>query len=416
MDFLGQIEKLAYSLAIWVILIPKTIVKIITDPVWVRGYIAKEFEESAAAEKAGKSGDKVRFDDYISPVILLLLCSLVPYLGLQFLPDFGFAFNGGESIQGKASCTANVDCTYKVQAYILGDAAGDFVEWQCRDEPYTDTSAFRGASLKDESYPIASQATCKWTAPGTVQVYAAIKDEFGGVINWTTRDVEVKASSATSAAPAEPEPSTENAIADNTAKAKAQADKAKGIADAVKQNSYLGVIFLLPALAFAVVTHGIRRDDKKEIQLSAESLKEVFYAQCYYFTPISLATYALIYASYFMTPDDVWTLGLLAIVLLIMAFWFYRVEVHAVKHERQFQHRKDARKIVNWTIFGTVTVTLVGLILFTSPETLRSWSYRLVEWGILIAFLYPLVIRRMVKWWRNRKNKKETQPSIPQPS
>ena len=53
MDLLGQIEKLAYSLAIWVILIPKTVIKIFLDPGWVRGYVAKEFAEYAEAEKAG---------------------------------------------------------------------------------------------------------------------------------------------------------------------------------------------------------------------------------------------------------------------------------------------------------------------------------------------------------------------------
>jgi hypothetical protein len=412
MDFLGQIEKLAFSLAMGVVLIPKTIIKIVLNPTWVRGYIAKEFAESAAAEKAGKAGDKVRFDDYISPVILLLLCSLVPYLGLQFLPDFGFAFVEGQDIQGPAACSAGSACTYKIQGNFLGDYASDYaVQWQCRDAAYIDTPSMVGKPLTDDTYLIASEVTCKWTDAGPRQVYAEVLTNSGRMVNWATRDVDVAAASSAAVVPSVTEPAAEDTENVTKAKAQAQADKAKGIADAVKQNSYLGVVFLLPALLFALVAQGIKRNEENEIVLSAESLKEVFYAQCYYFAPISLAAYAWIYGAYFMTPDDFFTIVLLTGAQLVIFVWFYRVEVHAVKRERKLEHRRQARKLVNWTIFGTLAGTLIGFILFTSPETLRMWSYRLVEWGIVFAFVYSVVIRRMMHWWRNRKNKKEALPA-----
>ena len=417
MDFLGQIEKLAFSLAMWVVLIPKTIVKIVLNPTWVRGYIEKEFAESAAAEKTGKSGDKVRFDDYISPVILLLLCSLVPYLGLQFLPDFGFAFIDGREIQGPATCAAGSACTYRVQGNFLGSYADDYtVQWQCRNEAYTDMSPIAGKPLNDDSYLIASEVTCKWTDAGSREVYVAVQTLSGRVVNWASLDVNVEAAASTTSAPAPtapaeaPQDTNENAV---TAKAQSQVDKAKDIADAVKKNTYLGVVFLLPALLFALVAQGIKRNEKNEIVLSAESLKEVFYAQCYYFTPISLAVYAWIYAAYFMTPsaDDFFAIVLLTGVQLVFLAWFYRVEVHAVKRERKLWHRRQAKRIVSWTIFGTLMATLIGFFLFTSPETLRMWSYRLVEWGIVAAFVYSVVIRRIMRWWKNRKNKKQSVPA-----
>src|SRR6266496_43090 len=123
MDILGQIESLAYSLAVWIILIPKTIIKILLDSGWVRGYVDKEFSESK--EK--------RFDDYVSPVILLLLCSLIPYVGYQLLPPFGLLDLNGEYVHGSKTCTVGQSCAYAIE----GNYFSDFytVDWQFTGAP-----------------------------------------------------------------------------------------------------------------------------------------------------------------------------------------------------------------------------------------------------------------------------------------
>ncbi|NJN80597.1 MAG: hypothetical protein HC797_09090, partial [Anaerolineales bacterium] len=72
-------EKLVYKILLWVILIPKTILKVTIDPSFVRGYVRDELN--------GEKGKQ--FDEYISPVLLYLGIILVPAVILYFVPTFG---------------------------------------------------------------------------------------------------------------------------------------------------------------------------------------------------------------------------------------------------------------------------------------------------------------------------------------
>ena len=404
MDFLGQIEKLAYSLAMWVILIPKTIIKIVLDPGWVRDYVAKEFKESAAA-KDDKSADKVRFDDYISPVILLLLCSLVPFVGMQLLPSYGLTYVDGESIHGTKTCTKNNPCTFHVEGNFLGESSGYSVQWQCRDESYTEAQAITGTSIKDSPYTLSNDGTCTWDTPGQKQVYAAVVLADGTLLDENYLDVEVKESADTTATP----PSATNGTDENQIKAanEQRADQAKDLLNGVKNSSYLGIIFLLPALVFSLVVSGLRDENQERKTISAESLKEVFYAQCYYFTPISLVTYLLVYGIYFSSSTVLGTDGLLVLAFLALCIWFYRAEVEAVYKERKLTSKLQAHMLVLGTLLVIGIVSLVALVVSSDPEMLRKWSYGLVRWGILLALLYAVFGRRVVTWWNNRKKDKK---------
>lgn len=70
-DFLEGIERLIVRILLWVVIIPKTLFQIFSEPSWVVTYIEEELVEE---ERNG------RFDDYISPVLLFLICSLVLFV------------------------------------------------------------------------------------------------------------------------------------------------------------------------------------------------------------------------------------------------------------------------------------------------------------------------------------------------
>ncbi len=78
-NVLEDFEKLAYKILMWVILVPKTIVKVVVDPGFVPGYVSAELK----AEK-GK-----QFDEYISPMLLYLGVTLLPAIAIYLLPSFG---------------------------------------------------------------------------------------------------------------------------------------------------------------------------------------------------------------------------------------------------------------------------------------------------------------------------------------
>lgn len=78
-NVLEDFEKLAYKILMWVILVPKTIIKVTLDPGFVPGYVRGEL----TSEK-GK-----QFDEYISPMLLYLGGTLLPAIAIYLLPAFG---------------------------------------------------------------------------------------------------------------------------------------------------------------------------------------------------------------------------------------------------------------------------------------------------------------------------------------
>lgn len=395
MDFLGQLEKLAYSMAVWIILIPKTIFKIIMDPTWVRGYVAKEFEESTKAEKEGKSGDKVRFDDYVSPVILLLLCSLVPYVGYQLLPPFGLSYIGGEQIGASAACVVAKPCTFNIEGNYFDSTYT--VDWKFQDSPdasvdnKSETTAV-DSSLNDDqlTYKITSQKDVTWTTPGTKEVSIELKDSTGTVIGSATRTVQVAEASANAQA------SDTTQASSSTAEQRAK----KAFTSELQKNGLLGIFFLVPALTFALAARGLKGQ-----QISAEALKEAFYAQCYYFTPISLFFYIVLYGTYFLTDDLLGSYFYFFLTLTGVTIWFVVAEIHAVAQERSFKSNWPAFWIVMGTSVFLLVVGTIVLILIFYPEGLRWLSYQLLNYGIIGFLIYSFLWRRIKPWWANRKKK-----------
>lgn len=67
---LKSLEGAVFEMALWVLLLPKTLLQVLRRPVWVLDY--------TTAELAKPEAD--RFDDYLSPVSFWLLVAVGPYL------------------------------------------------------------------------------------------------------------------------------------------------------------------------------------------------------------------------------------------------------------------------------------------------------------------------------------------------
>src|SRR5215211_3155829 len=76
---LDQLERLAYKILLWSILLPKTIVKVLFSPEWVSEYVKEQL----------KLDPKVAFDKYVSPVVLFLAVTLIPAILINFTPTVG---------------------------------------------------------------------------------------------------------------------------------------------------------------------------------------------------------------------------------------------------------------------------------------------------------------------------------------
>ncbi|HKY52846.1 MAG TPA: hypothetical protein VJM08_01015, partial [Anaerolineales bacterium] len=80
-DFLDEIERLAYKILLWVLLVPKSLLKIIFEPNWVPGYVRDEL----------KGESREAFDKYMSPVVLFLIVTLIPALLYSYIPTVGMS-------------------------------------------------------------------------------------------------------------------------------------------------------------------------------------------------------------------------------------------------------------------------------------------------------------------------------------
>lgn len=78
-NLLEDFEKLVYKILMWVILVPKTVIKITVDVGFVPDYVRGELR----SEK-GK-----QFDEYISPILLYLGVTLLPAIAIFFLRPTG---------------------------------------------------------------------------------------------------------------------------------------------------------------------------------------------------------------------------------------------------------------------------------------------------------------------------------------
>lgn len=73
-DILRGIEKLVLEILLWLIFIPKTYFAIIARPYWIREYVDAELQQA----DAGKHSDG--FEDYMSPVMLFLVSSVLLFI------------------------------------------------------------------------------------------------------------------------------------------------------------------------------------------------------------------------------------------------------------------------------------------------------------------------------------------------
>lgn len=71
-----SLEEFLYELLLAIYFVPKTFVKITLKPSWIHGYVSEEMEKDI----------KVRFDDYISPLLLFVVLVVFPFAYVEYSP------------------------------------------------------------------------------------------------------------------------------------------------------------------------------------------------------------------------------------------------------------------------------------------------------------------------------------------
>jgi len=397
LGFLEEIEKLAYKILLWVIFIPKTIVQITLNPGWAPEYVRGELKQ-----------EKSPFDEYMSPVILLLVVALIPAVIYQYLPTFGVTVTKHTEKESERQDTIEYwvsksfpfpENTYDAETNFasLSTNMKQKYEWYVEEFVYDESGKFLGYNEiyreihneADETIYI-EQVDLNTTKdifyfpfekPGEYYINVTVTkynpnnnnlplekyDSYLYVLVPDINNAEMK-----------------GFISESSTKSKGDSTKLdiELISGQLKKESNIFLVFglLIPPLFFAFAT---KLFTGKEI--SENALREAFYAECYYFSPISLAIWATFYAGRFLTNDVFYyydaSILIVFLPTLLAIIWFISVETNAIAKEE---------KIVWWKAFLIVLFCLTVLLLVGG--FIISFAVLSIQDGIrkLAIWLYPL--------------------------
>ncbi len=456
---LQDFEKLVYKILMWVILIPKTLVYVILDPLKAPEYIDEEFTQDKDSP----------FDEYMSPVVLLLVVAFLPALAFNFLPNFGATIASPaetEEVTGRyVQFQAQTD--FKARAaesskYVHVWDVEKIGENNKLDGLYTEEHVEGTAGVfleRVDGDTVKDQFVYKFAEPGDYYVNVLVQKVDGSRADAVIETYE--SSVKVTIPPLETGAVTVSSADGKIATQAEQSKAAVNFSDRLKQEEtiFLALALMIPPLLFAFASrflldknkllrapkppepnNGLKvratievggeklsketvlelqskpagSEPKKEeatppakkpveyVSIGEETLKLSFYVQCYYFSPLSLAIWGTIYASYFFTRDVFfyqntslyWQTLLLPLVLCIM--WFLRTEVKYFVQERQVH--------VGWALaIALACLALIGLgarVFFTFgdlKDLFRVWLIRLFPTAavvLLVAFLSAWYGRR----------------------
>lgn len=350
------IEDLAYNLLIWILLIPKTLAKIVFHPAWAPGYVSEKLKEDAGG----------KFDDYLSPVLLILLCSLIPFIYsyVTLVPDVVLA--------GPTQTETNKDVTFTATVNFISKTNQANYEWgEWVGDNYTSYGSWDSDQMTD-------YFTYNWDTPGwkTIDVTATNNQ---GEYYENQYDVYVIDPSL----PASQQASTSNA-------APAAGRETKNWQSALEgMPGFLAALgFLSIPLLFTLAIEAFRGNP-----LTGTSLMRTFYVQCYYLSPFALACWALILGQkYFITPSEIPLTILAAVVVLILLLQLIRNEVLLIAAERRLRRGRAL-----WIVLGCLTVIIVLavtiIVLIGNAEAFRQF----LEWFYVVF----VVVLFLTGTWRS---------------
>ena len=350
-EIIEGIEKFSYEILIWVLFIPKTLVQIIVNPSWVLEYISREMED--------KTDD--RFDSYMSPVILILICTILPiaYVFSARLPGATISGPAEEHVNTPMRFVADVSFVQKTNTYHY--------VWTADEQ---DQQVFNHDQLAD-------YAIFKWSTPGTKIIHVTADNGRGEVF---TQQFSVHIF---------PEGDPLTAHIDDNYYSETRNTKKDFVSSMQEPTGILitALVLCIPML-FALALNL-----SKGIAFSRSSFMKAFYIQCYFFSPVILAWWSLLLGGvYFLKPKDEALLVLLPLITtFIFIFWLYINEIKLVMKEHNI--RWPLAAIFVTVAFGIITALGSIYIYFvTKPEAFRVSLW--IVYGIAILGLSAFGVLR----------------------
>jgi hypothetical protein len=408
-DILEKFENLIYKLLVWIVLIPKTLLQVVLHPDWAADYIKQELGE-------GKS----KFDEFFSPIVLLLIVAVLPFLIWNFLPVPGIQVTSPATDNPSRSRTVTFEADVK---FISTSTDGHVTTYWRLERPYYDengnfsyevvgmdrftnnpkdinSSEYYGYKQID-SHTIQDYDTFEFSEPGTYRVTIEASKFEADKIDQEGRIIENYASSIDVYVPQE---DTENVVVYPNKQPESNKFAFESFQKQLQNERTIFWAFgmFVPPLLFTLAIKLFSRD-----MLSEGSLKETFYVQCYYFSPVAFIFWATRYALQLFTPDVFFrydTEGHLIVLLpmLLGLLWLVIVETAAFSKDA-----KIPRLLSLFIVLGCMFVIGLGIlyVIYQDQPDVQDWTrkssiwlYPLLAIGLLTAFhLLSLLKKRKEK-------------------
>lgn len=483
-NLLEDFEKLVYKVLMWVILVPKTIIKITIDVGFVPEYVRGEL----------KSEKGKQFDEYISPILLYLGVTLLPAIAISMLRPTGLEVKSylddpalmfykivklddglyyaasdpyvvsllqnptadgegaakvldnfvGYDLELKGVLTTIADIYYQNHVFTWfayecgnttdnGNCKFDVLSYGERHDYYNGNVCYRGTRYEAEIFAgspdddmcvdLSSDISdsSNWPPNYSIEFFesepgARVSDTFYMYIDAKEREYKVdvfvdsfdqngkivesyKTAILITRLPNElfftpidnssslRETSADPFLAlfEQDGEVGNENEPSLSLTDRLEQSEtiFVGLGLLLPPLFFAGAI-GLFMGAKPS--LSEEALKEHFYAQCYYFTPVGLAFWAWYYTSYFHTQDILLPRNILWIPFALALLWFFVVELLSIAETLPTRSKLKAFFIFWGCIFFMGLLVWLVAQLRSNSDWLREsaiWSYFVA--GVLLA-------------------------------
>jgi len=434
-DFLNEIEKLAYKILLWLLLLPKTLLKIILDPNWVPGYVKKEL--SGDSENA--------FDKYMSPVVLFLIVTLIPAILTAFMPSMNMSV-----YEPQPYAEDPREMTFVVDGNFISSTSRVFhkVWWEVWQVEQVDEAGNPlGVSYNydlDRSIVYFDENGNKVENPTRTFLYGELHDEVKGVIpfsvsnagdrilndnsiyqsqisfidnntledyyyyyfdpgeyqvvitieNYDPNNDDLIESQSDTIVISIPEDVTQQIYYDSSymvfedgGTLAASSDLSlEGFQGALESGGtyFLAIGFLSLPLLFSFGTKILGEEG-----LGETSIKQSFYMQCYYFSPITAVFWASFYSIGLYTNDIYWLAILMPMVIFaLIIVWFLSAESSAIMVERGISKGR-AWGILFVLIVGLIIGSFMTFFIITDLDFLRRYSimlYPIIGTGVFIAY------------------------------
>lgn len=359
-DIFESIEQFAYKVLIWIILAPKTLGKIIIEPQWAPNYITKELKEKEIN----------RFDDYFSPVFLIILVSLLPFIYFKY-----YAIRPGVTVSSPYAIHIGESALLKVEKANFISSNSEYPVWATWIDYAQDTN------LPLESYS-SNYLTVQYKGVevGEKNIYLMVESNSGEIV---TEYVQLYVG--------DKGVDLSKYIYERSQSFKENNNQPRDITTALKETETItaSVFFLGIPMLFALVIESFRGQI-----ISGETLKRSYLIQCYYFSPLYIAVYAGLFAPGYLLMDvekDIF-LKAIQLILVCIIFWLIIVETRLITIER----------VIHWFYALLITFSLlflVSLLIITSLNgTLTGDNVRIGLWYFYSGAGILLIGISLISW------------------